>query len=167
MLHRQIANFPHGHKSKSLWLRYHFDLFIFWYERFVILARFLNRDAGSHCFWPPEVDLLKPTAKFISKTNPSVKHERQDRKTQRYGCMLSDSTMIKAHPLLTFASSLSDSLLYLKISEITSCDVGTLNSAVIEKYVCETQISIAYATKKDKKRGETGGGRGRLGGQRT
>ncbi len=35
--------------------------------------------------------------------------------------------------------------------------MGTLNSAIIEKYICETQISIAYATKKDKKKEERQG----------
>jgi len=50
-----------------------------------------------------------------------------------------------------------------KISAITNCDMGTLNSAIIEKYICETQISIAYATKKDKKKRRDKGWQGQGG----
>lgn len=60
-----------GTNPNDFGLRYYFDLLIFCYERFVILAQFLNRDAGSHCFWSPVVDFLKPAAKCISKTNLS------------------------------------------------------------------------------------------------
>lgn len=58
-------------QSKWLWVEIWLWSSHFCYERFVILAQFLNRSAGSHCFWSPVVDFLKPAAKSISKTNLS------------------------------------------------------------------------------------------------